>query len=533
MFARALSARAGLTASACCRPCRATVMSPLRAKIMDQQPGPRSLSSLSSSAPIWQPQPGDEPEDVVFNSIYGLRTIELNRPKKLNSLNGSMIRKIGPRLIEWQKSDMANVVVMKGAGNALCAGGDVAALARANMTGEEGQRSSDEYFALEYKLDHLIATYKKPYISFMDGVTMGGGVGLSIHAPFRIATERTVFAMPETTIGFFPDVGASFFLPRMPGAVGTYLALTSEQLRGANAFYAGVATHYMHSTTLPMLEQRLAELRFRDFDSLEKRLSLINEAIDEYSTGLPHDQPILLGGELRKAIDRCFSKPTVSEIMSALEEQPEGPLKDWANKTIATLLARSPTSIHVTLKQMQQGRAWSIADTFKREHQIAAKFMRHNDFTEGVRALLLDKTKDPKWKPASLGDIQDEDSIAQPFFQISRDVAPLQLLTDDDYAEYPWRKFGIVSEDDVRRFAKSKHYTQKQIVNAFSARMIGKQGVREIVSEIVARKTKVMPGNIAQWVDKEELEEAPAAVVEEKADVEEKNDIEEKTDPQL
>ncbi|KUI52623.1 3-hydroxyisobutyryl-CoA hydrolase, mitochondrial [Cytospora mali] len=480
-------------------------MSPLRAKILVPEQGSRSMASLSSSLEIFKQLPEDEPEDVVFSSLYGLRTIELNRPSKFNSLNGSMIRKIAPRLIEWQKSDMANVIVMKGAGPALCAGGDVAVLAQSNMQGKKGQRRSDDYFALEYKLDHLIATYQKPYISFMDGYTMGGGVGLSIHAPFRIATERTVFAMPETKIGFFPDVGASFFLPRMPGAVGTYLALTSETLKAADVFYSGIATHYLHSTTLPMLESRLAELRFRDFDSLERRLSLINDTIEEYCTGLPHDQPIMLGGELRKAIDRCFSKKTVSEIIRALKEEPEGPLKEWADKTIETLHARSPTSVHVALKQMQLGRQWSIADTFKREHQIAAKFMRHPDFTEGVDALLIRKKNDPVWQPANLEDIPEGEDITPPFFEISRDVPPLALLTDADYAEYPWRRFGIPTEEEVARLSKEKSYTRNQIVNAFAAQRNGKQGVREVVSEMVARKTKIIPGNnIAKWVDVEE-----------------------------
>lgn len=136
---------------------------------------------------------------------------------------------------EWEKSQLANAIIIKGAGRAFCAGGDVAALAEWNKEGPQGQNRSSDYFALEYKLDHLIATYSKPYIAFMDGITMGGGVGLSVHAPIRIATEKTVFAMPETTIGFFPDVGASFFLPRMDGQLGTYLALTSEQLKGVNA----------------------------------------------------------------------------------------------------------------------------------------------------------------------------------------------------------------------------------------------------------------------------------------------------------
>lgn len=464
-------------------------------------------SQLSSSDPLWKPVQGDEPEDVVFSSIYGLRTIELNRPKKFNPLNGSMIRKIAPRLIEWQKSDMANVIVMKGAGNALCAGGDVAALAIDNQTGEEGSKRSDDYFALEYKLDHLIATLNKPYISFMDGFTMGGGVGLSIHAPFRIATERTVFAMPETTIGFFPDVGASFFLPRLPGAVGTYLALTSERLMGPNVFYAGIATHYLHSTTLPMLEGRLAELRFKDFYTMEQRLHLINDTLEEYATGLPYDKPILLGGELRKAIDRCFSRQTVGEIIEALQEEQKGPNKEWADKTLATLHARSPTSVHVTLKQMQTSRAkrWSIADTFKREHQIAAKFMRHPDFVEGVSAQLIRKDKKPKWEPASLEDIREEDSIAEPFFEISHETEPLRLLTDADYTEYPYRKLGLPREEEVEKVVKSANYTPEQVVNALVAQRMGKQGVREVVREIVERKTvpKTNPSHpgVVQWVD--------------------------------
>ena len=249
-----------------------------------------SQSSQRPEVEVIRELEGDEKEDVLFNTLFGVRTIELNRPKKLHSLNGSMIRKIVPRLQEWAKSDMANVVVIKGSGpKAFCAGGDVTTLALDNTKGEEGQQRSTDYFALEYKLDHLIATYSKPYVAFMDGITMGGGVGLSVHAPFRIATERTLFAMPETTIGLFPDVGASFFLPRMPGGVGTYLALTSEKLKGPNVFYTGVATHYIHSTSLPALERRLAELRFKDYDSLDTRLNVIDSTIEEFCTGLPHD----------------------------------------------------------------------------------------------------------------------------------------------------------------------------------------------------------------------------------------------------
>lgn len=431
-----------------------------------------------------------------------------------------MIRKITPRLIEWQKSDMANVVVMKGAGNALCAGGDVAALALDNQTGREGQERSDAYFAFEYTLDHLIATYKKPYIAFMDGFTMGGGVGLSIHAPFRIATERTVFAMPETTIGFFPDVGASFFLPRLAGAVGTYLALTSDRLTAVNAFYAGVATHYLHSTTLPMLEQRLSELKFRDFQTLEQRLYLVNETIEEYTTGLPHDQPIHLGYELRKAIDRCFSKPTVSGIVQALRNEPAGPTKEWAEKTLQTLHTRSPTSVHVALKQLQSSKeqSWSIADTFRREHQMAAHFMRHPDFVEGVSALLIRRDKvPPAWKPASLEDISLEENIAAPFFKVSAEVAPLVLLTNDDYTEYPHAKFGLPTEMEVYTMMRIKPgYTREQIITAFLALKKDKQGVREVVGEVLDRNTRVSPKATKkvqhiEWIGSELLAKARPA----------------------
>ncbi|KAI1420161.1 enoyl-CoA hydratase/isomerase [Xylaria sp. FL1777] len=446
--------------------------------------------------------PGDDPRDVVFNNLYGLRTIELNRPDKLNPLNASMIRKIVPRLVEWEQSDLANVIVMKGAGDlALCSGGDVAALAQQNTQGPDGQKASIDYFALEYKLNHYIATYKKPYIAFMDGITMGGGVGLSVHAPFRIATERTIFAMPETTIGFFPDVGGSFFLPRMNGAIGTYLALTSERLTGANVFYSGVATHYLHSTSLPNLESRLAELRFKDYDSIEKRLGIIEMTIEEYATGLPPTEPILLGGELRRAIDRCFSKTTVDEVILALKEE-QGPTQEWAEKTLNTLHQRSPTAVHVALKQMQVGRGWSIAETFQREHQIAARFMRHPDFVEGVTARLLSTERPrptPKWQPPNLEAVRPEDEIEAPFFQVAEDVPRLTLLTTRDYDDYPYKLLGVPTERDVEQVVQEGTKTPQEVIAHFIARKNGRQGIDKIVKEIVDRKTTTSESGKALW----------------------------------
>lgn len=457
------------------------------------------MATKSDGKEVIKELKSDDPEDVLFGTLYGLRTIELNRAKKLNSLNGSMVRKIVPRLQEWEKSDMANVIVLKGAGEkSFCAGGDVAELAQWNQEGTKGIKRSTAYFGLEYKLDHLIATSGKPLVAFMDGITMGGGVGLSIHAPLRIATEKTVFAMPETTIGFFPDVGASFFLPKMDGAVGTYLALTSERLTGVNAFYAGIATHYVHSTSLPALESRLAELRFPDDQPLASRLEVINGTIEEFTTGLPHDQPMLLSGELRKAIDRCFSKDSVPEILEALKAE-TGETKEWAEKTLKTLHARSPTSVYVTLRQMRLGKDWSIKETFQREYHMAGHFMRHPDFTEGVSALLIRKPRtDPKWQPASLEDIKPEDNIAEPFFEVEG-LKKLELLSEGDYKQYPFQKYSLPKEQAVERVVKKEPRSRKAVVREFIQNKGGKQGVKEVVEEILERKTVEQDGK-AVWV---------------------------------
>jgi len=451
---------------------------------------------------------GEDPHDVVFESKYGLRNIILNRPKKLNSLNASMIAKIFPRMIEWEKSDMANVVVLKGAGEkALCAGGDVTALAEMNKK-PNGWKKSAQYFGDEYKLDHYIATYRKPYIAFMDGITMGGGVGLSIHAPFRIATEKTVFAMPETTIGFFPDVGASFFLPRMNGSVGTYLALTSERLTGPNVFYAGVATHYIHSTSLPELENRLAEIRFKDEDDQKRRLELINATLEEFATGLPFDQPMQIKGPIRNAIDRCFSKDTVPEIYEALEAEKANEaqyedVREWAGKQIATLKKRSPTAVHVTLKQMRSSREWNIAETFKKEHQIATEFMKHPDFTEGVTALLVEK-RAPKWEPVP----DDGAGVAEPFFNYS-EAAELDLHDNKrKYYEYPHAWIGVPSEAEIEDLISQKDWTKKELRQHLIATRNGRQGVAEVVNEILKRKTKEV-GKTVRWrSDQEPAEQA-------------------------
>ncbi|KAF2851409.1 3-hydroxyisobutyryl-CoA hydrolase mitochondrial precursor [Plenodomus tracheiphilus IPT5] len=465
-----------------------TRIMPLRANITHPAWMSGSRKYATPTADLLKAQQDDDPDDVIFTNNYGVRSIELNRPKKLNSLNGSMARKIIPRLQEWAKSDMAGVVVIKGSGRAFCAGGDVAALAKWNQEGPEGQQRSSDYFGLEYKLDHLIATYTKPYVAFMDGITMGGGVGLSIHAPFRIATENTLFAMPETTIGFFPDVGASFFLPRMEGSLGTYLALTSEQLKGVDAFYAGVATHYIHSSTLQQLESRLAELQFPDYMPLQERFKIINATIEEFSTGLPADKPTI-SGALRKTIDRVFhvDQPSIKSIIQDLEEvkgNSSAPaLQKWADRTIQTINSRSPISVAVTLQQMRIGRQWSIAQTFQREYDIASQFMSHADFVEGVTARLIERKKErPNWSPNTLDEVKRREVDA---FFVPGKAGPLPLISEADYKEYPHAWIGLPKENEILREASGKK--SEDVVASLLEKYEGKQGVREKVAEVLDR----------------------------------------------
>lgn len=390
--------------------------------------------------------------------------------------------------------------MVSGAGpKALCAGGDVAALALQNESGPEGQQASADFFGLEYKLDHMIATYSKPYISVMDGITMGGGVGLSVHAPFRIATENTLFAMPETTIGFFPDVGGSFFLPRLDGQLGTYLALTSARLKGAQALYAGIATHYFDSSVLGNMTARLSELVFRDHSSLRERLDLVNRTMAEFSTGLP-EQPQIAGG-LREAIDRCFSHNTVEEIIKALEEETEQ--KAWAQETLETISQRSPTSLRVALRQMRLGPKWTIAEAFQREREISARFMRHPDFVEGVKARLMSKPpRQATWSPATLAEVSKEQ--VEEFFRIPLDKDRMPLLTDGNFRNYPYASFGLPTENNIRDVVKEQHSSEEKVLNHFLTTWGHKEGVKEKVSEVLSRRA-VNTGQSLEWIHEKEV----------------------------
>lgn len=357
---------------------------------------------------------------------------------------------IDGHLQNWENSDLVDMVILTGAGQkAFCAGGDVASLALQNLSGLSGQKQSTQFFAAEYKLNHLIATYEKPIIAILDGITMGGGAGLSCHGPFRVATENTIFAMPETSIGFFPDVGGSFFLSRLSGGIGAYLALTSNRLVGTEVYHEGIATHYIHSSKVADLLATLKTSRpkFTRDMSYQERLTAVDAILTKFSRNPTHQELVHLNGEIRVAIDKIFRVPTtVVEILNRLTTMKEdrstyssAKVAEWAQMTYKALMERSPLSMEISLQLLQTGRQWSIKNTFKQEYVVAANFMQHPDFANGVKAKLIDKppTK-PVWAPSRQGTLLEKD--LKTFFETPPWISPLTLFDEDskvDFTEYP------------------------------------------------------------------------------------------------
>ncbi|PSN41571.1 3-hydroxyisobutyryl-CoA hydrolase [Blattella germanica] len=333
-----------------------------------------------------------EESDVIFQSVNNKGVITLNRPKALNALNLQMVRKIYPTLKKWEQEK--SMVIIKGAGEkAFCAGGDVRALAEAGL---KGNHIGKTFFKEEYTLNGLIGTYCIPYVALIDGITMGGGVGLSVHGPYRVATERTVFAMPETTIGLFSDVGGSYFLSRLGGKLGLYLAVTGYRLKGLDVLKAGIATHYCESSKLPELEKKLLDCQNPDNDVRNILDKATKESkIEGYEFSLaPH----------LKQIDECFSAPTMEEIFARLEKDGS----EWAVKTLEGLRKVSPTSCKVIKKELEEGATKSLQECLTMEFRLGSRFCDRLEFYEGVRALLIDKDQKPNWNPKRLEDVTDE-----------------------------------------------------------------------------------------------------------------------------
>lgn len=308
--------------------------------------------------------------DVIFREVKDKGIIILNRPKALNSLNLSMVNKIFPVLKEWETKK--NLVIIKGVGEkAFCAGGDVKAVIEAAFKGNI--QLGKDFFKNEYKINGLIGAYKIPYIALIDGIVMGGGVGLSVHGQYRIATERSIFAMPETQIGFFPDVGGSYFLPKLPGHLGKYLALTGIRLKGSDILKLGLATHFVESKNLNDLELGLLECT-NDQD--------INNVLFKYS--IKEMTTFSLNPILHK-INKCFAPQYVENIMENLKADGS----EWAEDTLKLLNKMSPTSMKITMKQLKIGSMLTLDECLRMEYNLAVNCLARNDFHEGKMATTI------------------------------------------------------------------------------------------------------------------------------------------------
>ncbi|XP_045432195.1 3-hydroxyisobutyryl-CoA hydrolase, mitochondrial isoform X2 [Pipistrellus kuhlii] len=320
----------------------------------------------------------DAAAEVLLERRGCAGVITLNRPKALNALNLSMIRQIYPQLKKWEQDPQTYLIIIKGAGEkAFCAGGDI--------------RDSCQ----------------KPYVAFIHGITMGGGVGLSVHGRFRVATEKSLFAMPETAIGLFPDVGGGYFLPRLSGRLGYFLALTGFRLKGRDVHRAGIATHFVDSEKLSLLEEDLLSLKSPSTEN-------IADVLESYQTKskIDEDKAFVLEEHL-SMINSCFSADSVEQIIDNLQRDGS----PFALEQVKVISKMSPTSLKITLRQLTEGSSKSLQDVLTMEYRLSQACVGGHDFPEGVRAVLIDKDQSPRWEPARLADVTEED--------VSRHFRPL------------------------------------------------------------------------------------------------------------
>ena len=342
-------------------------------------------------------------QEIIFGVKGRLGFITLNRPQALNALNLPMIRAMDKQLVAWAKDDTIEAIAITGAGDrAFCSGGDVKAVAidaRAALEGKSDGQLTRDFFRFEYILNHRIQTYPKPYISLINGIVMGGGKGISAHGSHRVVTENTLFAMPETNIGFFPDVGGGYFLPRCPGQTGTYLALTSKRIKAIDTIYVGFATHFVPSSDMPELVEALAAL---SWDPRKSAQDHVTRTIEDFFAPAPGDSEI---APHRAMIDHAFAFDRVEDIVNELQRVSS----EWTAETLKAMYAMSPSSLKIALKQIRLGANMPFAQVMTMEYRLSQALARRPDFYEGIRAALIDKDRQPKWKPERLTEVPDQD----------------------------------------------------------------------------------------------------------------------------
>jgi len=335
--------------------------------------------------------------DILFERRGAAGIITLNRPKALNAVTHDMVRALARQLAAWADDAAVTRVVITAAGErAFSAGGDIRALYELGRAGRQTEMLT--FWRDEYPLNAAIKRFPKPYIALIDGIVMGGGVGVSVHGSHCVAGDRFSFAMPEVGIGFFPDVGATWFLPRMPGELGTWAGLTGERMKTADALAAGIATHHVRS-------ERFADLT----DAL-----CANVPVDAILAAFA--EPPGPATVCRATVDRLFAGDRVEDILDRLDAA-TGANAEWAKATSAGIRTKSPLSVKLALAQVRRGQHWSFEDGMRAEFRIVSRIAYGHDFYEGVRAVIVDKDNAPRWQPATLGDVTNSD--------VERHFAPL------------------------------------------------------------------------------------------------------------
>jgi enoyl-CoA hydratase/carnithine racemase len=348
-----------------------------------------------------------EVPEVLFDRRGTAGIVTLNRPSALNAVTPGMVRLLHAQLDAWRDDPAVTRILVTAAGDrAFSAGGDLRGIYEAARAGR--QQDSLAFWREEYRLNAAIKHYPKPYVALIDGIVMGGGVGLSVHGSHRVAGDRFLFAMPEVGIGFFPDVGATWFLSRLPGELGTYCALTGERLKPADGIATGVATH------------RVASARFGDLADALCGATPVDAVLGAFAE--PAGQGAIAAR--KAAIDRSFAAARVEDILARLDSEASSASADasWTGAVAATIRAKAPLSLKLALAQMRRGRAWSFADCMRAEWRIVSRVAYGEDFYEGIRAVIIDKDNRPRWRPASLADVSEAD--------VDRHFAPV----DDELA---------------------------------------------------------------------------------------------------
>ncbi len=353
--------------------------------------------------------------------------LTLNRPQALNALTYEMINSMTALLNDWARDDDINAIIVRGAGEkAFCAGGDIRALYN---TARQGDGSEQSFFRDEYALDFNIHRYLvntgKPCLAWIDGIVMGGGMGISQGAVFRIVGGRTKMAMPETAIGLFPDVGGSYFLSRCPGALGLYLGLTGQVINAADALFTGLATHHIASESAFEFDYALDSL----VDWEAGPIVAMRDIVKKFASA-PIEPGKLTG--LRHAIEQHFSgKANVAAIIASLENNTDSSHAEWATNTAALLRKKSPTMLEVTKQQIERAATMNLADCFRMELNLVNAAFVHGDVIEGIRALLIEKDLAPKWKPPTLAEVSAgsvEDFFRPRWDSESHPLKALQLV---------------------------------------------------------------------------------------------------------